>query len=138
LNIAFLRKRALQRAVSLPLSKEAMEETVIATGDKAQSGKQMATVVYALFAASFVIGITGLVGIVLAHIKHGEYAGTVAGTHLRWLIRTFWYGLLWTVVGGITMIILIGWLILVGAGIWTIYRIVKGYLCLLENKPMYV
>ena len=33
--------------------------------------------------------------------------------------------------------IVIGWAVLIADGIWIIYRIVKGWLRLNDNKPMY-
>jgi len=48
--------------------------------------------------------------------------------------RTFWIGLLWTVIGIVTTPIIIGWFILLGISIWIIYRIVKGALALNDGK----
>ena len=44
----------------------------------------------------------------------------------------------WGVLGAVTTLIVIGWFALVANGIWIIYRIVKGWLNLNDNKPMYV
>lgn len=46
-------------------------------------------------------------------------------------------GLLLGVLGAITMLLVIGWFVLIANGIWIIYRIVKEWLRLNENKPMY-
>ncbi|HEY7761152.1 MAG TPA: hypothetical protein VIA64_17195, partial [Burkholderiales bacterium] len=70
------------------------------------------------------------------YIKLPDVAGTLYESHFRWQIRTFWWGLLWSVVGGLTTWILIGFLILAATAIWVIYRIVKGWLSLSEGKPM--
>ena len=64
-------------------------------------------------------------------------AWTFLESHFRWQIRTFWFGLLWAVPGGILLIIHVGWLILIADAIWIIYRIVKGWLRLNDNNPMY-
>ena len=40
-------------------------------------------------------------------------------------------------IGGITFFVVVGWFILVADLVWFIYRIVKGWLRLNENKPMY-
>ena len=40
------------------------------------------------------------------------------------------------IIGGVTAIFLVGWAILVGASIWLIYRIVKGWVYLSEKRPM--
>ena len=103
-----------------------------------QSAKSLTTVIYALYAASFLVGITAIVGIVMNYVKKEDVAGTFLESHFRWQIRTFWFGLLWGVLGWITLLILVGWFVLTANGIWIIYRIVKGWLRLNDNKPMYV
>jgi len=35
------------------------------------------------------------------------------------------------------MVVVVGWAVLVANFVWMIYRIVKGFLRLNENKPMY-
>ena len=102
------------------------------------SAKTLTTIIYALYAASFLVGVTAIVGIVMNYVKKDDVAGTFLESHFRWQIRTFWFGLLWVVVGTITLVILVGWVVLTANGIWIIYRIVKGWLYLNENKPMYV
>ncbi|MDR3393656.1 MAG: hypothetical protein P4L70_01510 [Parasulfuritortus sp.] len=101
------------------------------------SAKNLTTIIYALYAASFLVGITAIVAIVMNYIKKDDVAGTFLESHFRWQMRTFWFGLLWGVIGAITSLILVGWLVLVANGIWIIYRIVKGWLNLNDNKPMY-
>jgi len=98
--------------------------------------KDITTAVYALQAVGFIIGITFIAGVILNYIKLPDVAGTLYESHFRWQIRTFWWGLLWSVVGGLTTWILIGFLILAATAIWVIYRIVKGWLNLSEGKPM--
>jgi uncharacterized membrane protein len=102
-----------------------------------QSAKNLTTIIYALYAASFLIGITAIAAIVMNYVKKDDVAGTFLESHFRWQMRTFWFGLLWGVIGVLTMMILIGWPILIANGIWIIYRIVKGWLNLNDNKPMY-
>lgn len=105
--------------------------------DNIKSLKTLTTVIYALYAASFVIGITSIVAIVMNYVKKEDVAGTMLESHFRWQIRTFWFGILWGVLGGITFIIIIGWFVLAADCIWIIYRIVKGWLRLVDDKPMY-
>ena len=100
--------------------------------------KTVATVVYALQAAGFFIGITWLVAVVLDYVKKDDAQGTWLESHFRWQIRTFWWGLLWGVIGSILLLVLVGWFVLVATAIWLIYRIVKGWLNLSENKPLYL
>ena len=105
--------------------------------EKVKSNKTLTTVIYALYAASLLVGITCLIAIVMNYVKKEDVAGTLLESHFRWQIRTFWFSLLWGFLGVITFIIIIGWFILIAGLIWFIYRIVKGWLRLNENKPMY-
>ena len=102
-----------------------------------KSAKTITTVVYALQAASFLLGITFIVAVVINYIKKEDVQGTRLESHFRWQIRTFWFSLLWSVIGFITAFIVIGYFILIADGIWVIYRIVKGWLRLADNKEMY-
>ena len=98
--------------------------------------KDITTAVYALQAAGFLIGVTFIAAVIINTIKLPDVAGTLYESHFRWQIRTFWFGLLWCVVGALTAWVLVGFLVLFGAAIWVIYRIVKGWLNLLDGKPM--
>lgn len=101
-----------------------------------RSLKNVAIAVYALQAAGFFVGITWIVAIVLGYVKRDDAAGTWLESHYRWQIRTFWWGLLWAVIGGLTALVVIGFIVLAAAAIWIIYRIVKGWLYLSENRPL--
>ncbi|MCK9532549.1 MAG: hypothetical protein M0R77_18715 [Gammaproteobacteria bacterium] len=103
-----------------------------------QSAKNITTAVYALQALGFVFGITFVVAVVLNYIKREDVRGTWLESHFRWQIRTFWYGLLWSALGTLLAIILVGWFIWAAAVVWVIYRIAKGWLRLSEGKEMYV
>lgn len=104
--------------------------------DKLASLKTLATVIYALYALSLVFGVTAIIAIVLNYIKKEEARGTWLDSHFTWQIRTFWWGVVWFVLGGLTWIILIGWIVWGVAYVWFIYRIAKGWLNLNDNKPM--
>ncbi len=106
--------------------------------EQLKSLKTLTAVIYGLYAAWFVVGISAIVAIVMNYVKRDDVAGTWLESHFRWQIRTFWFGLLWAVLGAITFIIVIGWIILTVDCIWIIYRIVKGWLNLNDNKPMYL
>ena len=101
-----------------------------------QSLKNIATAVYALQAVSFLLVITYFIAVILNYIKRDDARGTWIESHFHWQIRTFWFGLLWFVLGGLTFFIVIGWFILFAAALWLIYRILKGWLNLNDGKPM--
>ncbi|KAA1176244.1 hypothetical protein FWJ25_03680 [Marinobacter salinexigens] len=97
--------------------------------------RNLAVAVYILQALSFFVGgITGLIGVIINYVKLDDVRNTWIERHFRWQIRTFWIGLLWTVIGIVTTPLIIGWFFLLGISIWIIYRIVKGALALNEGK----
>ena len=99
--------------------------------------KSIATLCYALQAISFLLGITSIAALIIAYIKRPDARGTWLESHYRWQIRTFWFALLWSLVGVITWAILVGYLVLVANVFWVIYRIARGWLYLAESRPMY-
>jgi len=102
-----------------------------------RSLKNITTVVYALQALSFLVGVTYFVAIIMNYVKRDDVRGTWLESHFRWQIRTFWFVLFGLVLGGLTFLIVIGYLIWCATGLWFIYRIVKGWLNLNDGKPMY-
>ena len=108
-----------------------------------QGLKTVATVVYALLAAGFFVGITWIIAVIVDYVKKDDARGTWLESHFRWQIRTFWFGLLWVALCGAFVIvtlgvgILIAWLPLVMVSVWFVYRIVRGWLALRDRRPMY-
>ena len=89
-------------------------------------------------------GIVGIVAIIMAHVKRADAAGTWLASHYRWLIRTFWFSILWGVLGAIIFavlfIILIGiviaYVIWLATTIWVLYRLIKGYMLFKDSQPV--
>lgn len=104
---------------------------------KLRKAKDTSQLVYILQAVSFIIGFTFIAAVVINYIKRDELENTWLESHNRWQMRTFWFSLLWSVIGFITLIVFIGWFILVANAIWVIYRIVRGWINLSEDKEMY-
>ena len=102
------------------------------------NNKNITQLIYGLYAASIIVGVTWLVAIILNYVKRDDVIGTMYESHFRWQIRTFWYSLLWTAIGIITAFVVVGFGVLAFSFIWYIYRIVKGWIRLSEGKPMYV
>lgn len=94
--------------------------------------------VYILQALGFVTLITPLVGVVINYVKRDDLRGNWMESHFRWQLATFWYGLFWLVLGVITTPILVGHVVLAGLTIWLIYRIARGWICLVDGKQMYL
>lgn len=116
-----------------------------------------ALVVYALYALAAAVSIippgvhtaplwsvVGAIGLVIAYVKLGDAKDTWVDSHLRYLIRTFWWGLLiavvcWTL-GWVFAVTIIGLpiaiLLWIAAPAWIIYRIIRGYLWFKDSKPV--
>jgi uncharacterized membrane protein len=92
---------------------------------------------------AFLVGWPSIIAVILNYVKQSDVRGTWLESHFRWQIRTFWFGLLWAVLCGLFVVgtlglgILIVWLPLGLLSIWFIYRIVKGWIRLGNNQPMY-
>jgi uncharacterized membrane protein len=94
----------------------------------------------AAIVTAFLTGWPSIIAVIINYVKRSEVRGTFLESHFSWQIRTFWWSLLWVVIAGLLFITIIGipvaWAIVVGVGIWVLYRIVRGWLALLSNKPM--
>jgi uncharacterized membrane protein len=102
-----------------------------------RSNEKITALIYALYAASFLVGITAIAAIMMNYIKREDVVGTYLESHFRWQIRTFWFAMMYSSIGVILLLILIGWPILIATGFWVIYRITKGWLRLFDRRAMY-
>lgn len=89
---------------------------------------------------AFVFGVPSIIAVIVNYIHQPKTRGTYLESHFRWQIRTFWFALLWIVIGVMLFVTLIGiplaWLLIVGAGLWVIYRVARGWLTLQDSKPI--
>jgi uncharacterized membrane protein len=119
-----------------------MESTVIEAGsgktsEEMASLKQVTMVIYALQALGFLTGgVTAIIAVIINYVKREDVAGTLYESHFEWQVRTFWWGLLWGVIGVLLVFVLVGFAVLFAAWVWTVYRVVKGWLKLTEGKPV--
>lgn len=98
--------------------------------------KNLAQLVYILQALSLVVGLTAVAAVIINYLKRDEVRGTWLESHFDWQIKTFWWMLIGVVVGWVLTLVLIGFLILLAVWIWYIYRIVKGWLALNDNRRL--
>jgi uncharacterized membrane protein len=131
------------------------EETAV-SANPAPSLVTVTHLVYALHALSLVIGLTtaatiigafvfgmpSIVAVVINYLKRSEARGTFLESHFRWQIRTFWFALLWCLIGGFLFVTFIGIpfavAVFFAAGLWVIYRIARGWLALRDRRSMYL
>jgi uncharacterized membrane protein len=92
----------------------------------------------------FVFGLPSIIAVIMNYVRQSEVRGTFLESHFRWQIRTFWFALLWVIVIWALslplMLIAVGfftlWFGSVLLGIWVIYRIVRGWLALRDQRPV--
>jgi uncharacterized membrane protein len=113
-----------------------MEQPPTAAAPAARIAKTelMAKLVYILYLASLVVGITSLVGVVIAYVYQGD-APEGLRTHFRLQIRTFWIGLLYGVLGALLSLLGIGLVLLLFVAVWLVVRCVKGLRYLDRREP---
>ena len=94
----------------------------------------------ATIAGAFVFGVPSLVAVILNYIKQGEVKGTWLEGHYTWQIRTFWFTVVWLGVYFLLVISIIGllfaWAVIGALGIWVAYRVIRGWLALVERKAL--
>lgn len=96
-----------------------------------------AKIVYGLYLVGLVVGITALIGLILAYIKRGDDdTPEWLNSHYSFQIRTFWYGLGYLVAGGLLSLIVIGWLVILFWLVWLIVRCIKGFTALDKQQSI--
>jgi len=108
-------------------------------------------VVYLLHAlAPFTAWLLAVIAIVVGFIKSDDVRGTYLESHYAWLGGAFWWALMWIVMAwvafwAITLLTLgvgaiVMWVVptiaYVVLFVWYLYRVIRGWLCLSENKPV--
>jgi uncharacterized membrane protein len=110
------------------------------------TGVTLGVATSAFIVTSFLFGLPSIVAVILNYAKRSDVRGTVLESHFRWQIRTFWFALLWIVLGTLLslplMLVLVGfvtiWIAAVVIGLWVLYRVTRGWLRLSSREPMYV
>ncbi len=90
-----------------------------------EPGKTNIQIIYVLYLVSFIVGITSIVGVVIAYMNRGKAGGWME-SHYTWAIRTFWIGMLYGLISAVLMFVGIGFLLFFAVAVWAIIRIVKG------------
>ena len=88
----------------------------------------------------FIFGWPSIIAVIVNYVKRDEVRGTYLDSHFSWQLRTFWYALLWVIVIGLLFMTLIGipiaLIVAMVVGIWVIYRIIRGWLALIDARPV--
>jgi uncharacterized membrane protein len=100
-----------------------------------EPGKNNIMLIYGLYLVSAIVGVTAFVGLIMAYMSRGT-AQPWAETHYTWAIRTFWIGVLYTIISSILALVAIGFLLMILVAIWAIVRIIAGLQKASREEPM--
>ncbi|AXS39400.1 glycolate oxidase subunit GlcE [Breoghania sp. L-A4] len=90
-----------------------------------EPGGNNVTLVYILYLAAFVVGLTALIGLVFAYLNRGKGPAWTQ-SHYTYQIRTFWIGLLYSLICVALAVIGIGFILMIAVAVWMIIRCIKG------------
>ena len=124
--------------MSTPLSSE---PTVIADTTPRDGTIHILYLLHGL--APFTAWILAVIAIFVGAVKRDDYRGTWLDTHISWLSRTFWWGLLWIFIASFltflmivsVILLLVAWVPFTALFIWYLYRVVRGWLLPNDKKP---
>jgi uncharacterized membrane protein len=89
---------------------------------------------------AFLTGWPSIIAVIINYVKRSDVRGTHLDSHFGWQLRTFWYAVLGAVVALLLVLTLIGiplaWVLAIVVGLWVLYRLIRGWIALLEGKPM--
>src|SRR3982751_2033673 len=94
----------------------------------------------ALIVTAFLTGWPSIIAVIINYVKRDDVRGTYLDSHFGWQIRTFWYTLLWLVIAAVLFATVVGivlaYILAVGAGLWIVYRVLRGWIALNEGRAM--
>jgi uncharacterized membrane protein len=79
-----------------------------------------------------------LIAFILDLVKKDDAEGTWQESHFRWRIRSvLWAGALYLLTSPLWLLVFVpGWIAWTAISIWFLYRVVRGWINLNDNKPM--
>lgn len=99
------------------------------------SEKGNANLIYILYLVGVVVGLTPIVGVIMAYMAKSEAPEWLV-SHYNNQINIFWKVVLFSLIGAVLTLVLIGLLVLLAALIWYIVRTVKGMQALSKGEPI--
>ena len=121
--------------------------TVVDVGEREQSLKTIGHVSYLLHTIVAVSAVLPgaqasvlllLIAFILDLVKKDDAAGTWQQSHFSWRIRTvLWAGGLYLITAPLWLLFFVpGWIAWTIISIWFLYRVVRGWMNLNNNRPM--
>lgn len=99
------------------------------------SAGDTAKLIYILYLVSLAVGITTIVGVILAYVNRGNGPAWVE-SHYHYQIRTFWIGLVYGLIALITSFVAIGFFFAFFVLVWFVVRCAKGLKLVYRAQPI--
>lgn len=98
------------------------------------TSRRLAMLVYLLQLLTVLFGITTIMGVLFNHAQWKAVQGTIAESHFRWQIITFWLTAA-VFTSGLVLKGNPGQYLMISAVVWLYYRAAKGLVALKNNQP---
>lgn len=100
--------------------------------------RRLATGAYLCMAAGLILYVIAIWGEVYLDTRHASSVAhdRLSESHRHWRLRSTLVFLIWSIFGGLTLPFGFGWLIVIPAYAWYLYRIVKGLLYYRRREPI--
>lgn len=93
-----------------------------------------------LVVTAFLTGWPSIIAVIINYVKRPDVRGTWLDSHFGWQLRTFWYAVLWAipvvVMYATVVLIVVAVPLAVLLGIWVLYRLIRGWIALLERRAL--
>jgi len=109
-------------------------QSTVSLSSHDDAAKTNALISYALMILGLFTGLFWIVGAVWAMVKKDDAGGSIFEDHYSNIIKTFWWGLIFSVVGFALAFFVVGYFVLIAVWIWSIVRIIKGLARITSNK----
>lgn len=127
---------------------------VITANDELEGPRAWCHVMYGLHALSavggvltsativgaFITGWPSILAVIINYATRSRVGASWLESHWRWQLRTFWFAVLWALAAVFLFFTFVGipfaWALIVGTGLWVLYRVVRGWLALLDRRAV--
>jgi uncharacterized membrane protein len=94
----------------------------------------------ATIVGSFIFGWPSIIAVIINYVTRSNVRGTWLESHWRWQLRSFWFAALWLLIAGLLAATFIGipaaFMVIVITGVWVLYRVIRGWMALLDKRTM--
>lgn len=94
----------------------------------------MPLIVYILYLVGFALPLAAIAGVILAHVSKKD-SSPMERSHFENQVSIFVWGLVALGVGVVLSAVFIGYLVIIGWFVWTLYKVISGLVALNKGQP---